>query len=127
MFDNMINLSIRYTTDIICSVVYGLDTGSLKNAQSEFRKFGMKIADFGRTNQLFAMFLPEILEKITLPFFQAEVKNFFVDIFNEVVDYRRKNNVVRKDMLNLLIQLVDKGSIEDEDTELDPNNKGLLY
>ncbi|XP_058794364.1 cytochrome P450 6A1-like [Phymastichus coffea] len=119
----MMNIVRRFTTDIICTVVYGLETGTLNNAQSEFRKYGMKIADFGRITQLFAMFLPEVLENITIPFFNAETKNFFRDIFNQVVEYRREKNIVRKDMLNLLIQLVDKGSVEDEESTLGANDK----
>ena len=40
------DLAARYTTDVIGSCAFGIDIGSLKNPQSEFRVMGKKILEF---------------------------------------------------------------------------------
>lgn len=45
-----------------------------------------------------------------------EVSEFFLTTFKDVVDYREKNNVKRSDVLQLLIELKNKGYIDDADT-----------
>lgn len=98
----------------------------MKNSNSEFRRLGTKALELGRINLLVAVFLPEILEKITLPFYHKEVREFFAKIFDETIDQRHKENIVRKDFLNLLMQLVFKGKLDDDETSSVPseNSKG---
>ena len=43
-----------------------------------------------------------------------EVSNFFMGLVNDVIDYREKNNVAHNDFMQLLIQLKNKGKIEDD-------------
>lgn len=41
--------------------------------------------------------------------------NFFVGAVNDTIQYREKNNVQRNDFMQLLIELKNKGKIEDSD------------
>lgn len=114
-------------------MVYGYKCHSLKEPNNDFVRFGMKAFDFGRFNLIFAMFYPEILHKITLPLFRRNVGEFCAKIFYETVEYRRKNNVQRQDFLNLLIQLVNNGELEDDvkhnncDNEVKRKHKMIIY
>lgn len=111
-------------TDVISSTVYGFDCNSLKNPNSEFRRYGQRAFEFGKVNMIMAMFFPEILKSVTLPFYHLEVRNFFAKIFQETIDYRRKEKIVRKDFLNLLMQLMDEGSVEDDIKSI--NSEGAI-
>lgn len=43
------------------------------------------------------------------------VRAFFVDLFEKMVADRRSKKIVRNDFLNLLMQLMDRGSVENDD------------
>lgn len=47
--------------------------------------------------------------------------------FQDIVNYRRQNNVVRKDFIELLMQLMDTGVLEDDDNEGDSTESGNRY
>ena len=47
--------------------------------------------------------------------FTKEISDFFLNSVQETMDYRDKNNVKRNDFLQLLMQLKNKGEIEDVD------------
>lgn len=104
----------RFTTDVISSIAFGLECNSLKNPEADFRVFGKKCISVHpfKTSMLF--FCSTILDILKIPLTPHDATKFFLSVFSEVIDYRRKNYTVRKDFLNLLIQLMDNGEVEDE-------------
>lgn len=75
----------------------------------------MRAFEFGSTILLVAIFLPEIIESVVLPFFYPQgVRKFFTRILEETMNHRRKEGIVRKDFLDLLMQLVDSGTVEED-------------
>ncbi|CAG9820506.1 unnamed protein product [Phaedon cochleariae] len=52
---------------------------------------------------------PKLAEKLKMSNVQPEVSKQYSRIIKETVEYREKNNVVRKDFLDLLIQLKNSG------------------
>ncbi|XP_023315986.1 cytochrome P450 6a2-like [Trichogramma pretiosum] len=105
----------RYTTDIISSVVYGFNCNSLKDPDHAFRRLGERAFEFGRFNQLLGIFLPELPGLVALPFYHREVRDFFAKLFKDMVERRREAPVDRKDFMNLLIELMDRGSVKADD------------
>ncbi|NP_001166007.1 cytochrome P450 6CK6 [Nasonia vitripennis] len=113
----------RFTTDVISSIVYGLDSKSLDDPKSEFRTKGVKALSFGSFNLLVALFAPEMMSWATVPLYQENVSEFFLNIFKEAVNYRRKEKIQKKDFLDLIMQLIDSGKVDDENKILQTNGK----
>lgn len=56
-----------------------------------------------------------------------DASDFFLKMFRETMDYREKNDVKRNDVMQLLIQLKNKGYIDDVDsTKQEEAIKGML-
>ena len=113
------NILGRFTTDIIGSVAFGLECNSLKNPDAEFRKYGKKIFEVSTSERLKTLslsILPKsVVRALNLKRTKPDVEQFFMKAIRDTVDYREKNNVYRKDFLHLLIQLKNRGSVEEDD------------
>lgn len=109
----------RFTTDVIGSCAFGIDCNSLKNPDSDFRRFGRKIFDsnFARRirNIIFFAIPRNILIFLGVKQTDREIENFFMNVVKDTIEYREKNNVQRKDFLQLLIQLKNQGSVDEDD------------
>lgn len=109
----------RFTTDIIGSCAFGIDCNSLKNPNSEFRMYGKRIFEPGRyrqlRNTLFFTVPHNILKFFRMKFTEDIVEDFFMNVVKNTVDYRETNNIYRKDFMHLLIQLKNKGIVDDDD------------
>lgn len=114
----------RYATDNISSCAFGVKSNSLKNPHSKFREMGEKIIAPGswtNIHRLFRYTCPSLLKYFNIKSFSDEVTDFFVNVVKETLEYREKNNIERKDFLNLLIQLKKKIDINENDDEEDKN------
>ncbi|XP_053670575.1 probable cytochrome P450 6a14 [Anopheles nili] len=108
----------RFTTDVIGTCAFGIDCNSLKNPDSEFRKYGNKA--FEQTPLVlmkffFAFAYPGLVRKFRMKITYDDVERFFLSIVQKTVDYRESNNVKRNDFMNLLIQIKNKGRLDDTD------------
>ncbi|KAL7304964.1 hypothetical protein TKK_0002759 [Trichogramma kaykai] len=113
------DLSSRYTTDTIVSMAFGFNCNTLKDPKSDFRKYGDMIVKKRPNIQLtFGMFSPELLTFLRIRLIDKVVYEFFIRVFSEMVNLRKKGNVKRDDVLNLLMQLVEKGYIGVNDEEI---------
>ena len=61
------------------------------------------------------LFYPKMMDILRIPINPKEVTEFFTKVFSDVILYRRTNDVSRKDFLNLLIQLMEHGKVEDDE------------
>jgi cytochrome P450 family 6 len=115
----------RYATDNISSCAFGVKSNSLRNSHSKFREMGEKIIAPGSWTNLHRLFRytsPSLLKYFNIKSFSGEVTDFFVNVVKETLEYREKNNIERKDFLNLLIQLKKKIDISENDDEEEDNN-----
>lgn len=115
------DIAARFTTDVIGSCAFGLETSALENPKSEFRVYGRKLFDEPKYKpwivQLVVLF-KDIARKLRVTFFHKEVTDFFMKVVKDTVEYREKNNVHRNDFMHLLIQLKNTGSVDDESTKV---------
>lgn len=97
-----------FTTDVIGSAAFGLECNCFKDKNSAFRFYGQKVFKPSASDQfkvVVGFTMPNLARKLKFPLFNKGVTNFFTDLIRRTVEYRKKNNVVRKDFLQLLIDL----------------------
>ena len=110
----------RFTTDVIGSCAFGLNCNSFIDSNSEFREMGKRVFEPSVASNLrkrlrtLPPFLLKLLKLFHVRVHPQEMINFFMGVVKYMIDYRETNNVVRNDFLQLLIQLKNKGKIEDD-------------
>ncbi|KAH8284840.1 hypothetical protein KR054_001666 [Drosophila jambulina] len=111
-----------YAVDIIGSVIFGLDIDSFKNPENEFREIS---SSANRDESLLlkihnmSMFICPIIAKLMNRLgYESRVLTSLRDMMKRTIEFREKNNVVRKDLLQLLIRLRNTGKIGEDDDEV---------
>ncbi|KAH8291878.1 hypothetical protein KR054_001880 [Drosophila jambulina] len=108
----------NYAIDIIGSTIFGLDVNSFENPDNNFRNLVTLARSTSRFNALFGMMIflvPSIAKFLFSLGIKSPVRQAMLDIVKETVEYREKHGIVRKDLLQLLIQLRNTGKIEEND------------
>ncbi|KAL5290559.1 hypothetical protein ACFFRR_010124 [Megaselia abdita] len=98
----------KYTTDVIGRCAFGIDCNSLKNPNAEFRLRGKQIFSDHRHNAFIEAMMftfPNFFRKIGVKFTPQHVSDFFLGAVRETVAFREKNNVVKNDFMNILMEL----------------------
>lgn len=104
---NVQDLFARFSIDAIASTAFGLNVNSVKDTDNEFYKFGMSLGNFNLMTllKLFAVFAaPKLARFFNVSLFSKKDQQFFRNIVMSTIKYREENNVVRNDMINLLIE-----------------------
>jgi len=107
-----------FTTNVISSVAFGIETDSITNPKNEFRECGRKIFESTIWNaiRMFLNFLaPQIMSVFRIKFADPHVENFLRSIVKQNIEHREKDHVVRKDFFQLLIQLRNTGTVQLDD------------
>lgn len=115
------DLSTRYANDVIASCAFGLKVDSHTDNDNEFYKMGKAASTFNYKQMLiffgFASF-PKLMEKFKINLFSEESKRFFRDIVINTMLNRESKNIVRPDMIHLLME-AKKGQLTHEDKSVD--------
>jgi cytochrome P450 family 6 len=81
----------RYTTDVIASCAFGIQSNTLKNSDSEFRIRLREVFDFtirkGVTN-LLALFAPSVKSILRVKFLDKTTADYIKKIVWDTVEYR---------------------------------------
>ena len=98
----------RYTTDAIGSCAFGIDMQSLADEDSVFRKVGRKIFQSSFSMQLTRLLReisPSLYKWLGLSTMAPEVTEFFINTMKDTVAMRKKNNIVRHDFVDQMLQI----------------------
>ncbi|KAL7027664.1 hypothetical protein ACKWTF_005515 [Chironomus riparius] len=117
------DLCARLTIDIISSVAFGVDSHCINDKNSAFRDFAGKI--FEKCLRMLVIgslmiFCPKLFSKLKFRSVPLQNELFVTEMVKNTVEYREKNDVKRKDLMQLLIQLKNDGYVSvdrDEQTE----------
>lgn len=119
----------RYSTDIIASCAFGLEANSLENPNAEFRECGRRIfAPNFRTflSQGLAFLSPSIRKFLRLTSVPPDMEKYFTSVVEQTVNYRERNEYIRNDLMQLMIQLKNKGCIDDDNLS-NANSRKYLH
>lgn len=109
-----------FTTNVIASVGFGIDIDTImkkSGPDGEFRKNGCRFFEttFKNTFRKAITFsAPKLARFLGLRFVDKDVGDFMIDVVRQNVDYREKNNIVRKDFFQLLMQLRNSGAVQQD-------------
>ncbi|XP_061395488.1 cytochrome P450 6d1-like [Musca vetustissima] len=114
------DLATTYAVDIIGSVIFGLELDSFSNPNNEFHLMSDGLFKNPKSNFLqqirhvMNFICPPIAHLLCRLGVNDPITFSIRDIVQRTIEFREKNNVVRKDLLQLLIQLRNTGKISDD-------------
>lgn len=113
-----------FASDVIGTCAFGLKLDTIKNRDSDFRKYVSKLLGGGLSqsiSHLILTFFPKIGKFLKLQIFPRDAFEFFHSVFCDVIKYRTENNVVRNDLTQTLLEareeLVLNGDSTGDDNE----------
>lgn len=98
----------RFTTDVIGTCAFGIECNCLKDPNAKFRLMGKKTFEEPKstaTERLLMTLSKRFSRFLGLRVHHKDVTDFFLNSVKETIEYREKNNVQRKDFMDLLIRL----------------------
>lgn len=128
-------LFARLNTSIISSVAFGIENDCINEPDHIFRRMGAKVFEVNWRaimRNILALFAPKLIPLFKFKITDPQLEEFVYSVVKQTVDYREKNNVVRNDFMQLLIQLKDKGYVsvdkgEDDDDKVDHDMNKLSF
>ncbi|XP_064215856.1 probable cytochrome P450 9f2 [Tribolium castaneum] len=97
----------RFTNDVIASTAFGLKINSLKDRKNEFLLMGAAATDFGyiRTMKFLLYTLsPKLCQLLKMKIIPTKVADFFTVIIKDTIKKRKEKNIIRPDMIHLLLE-----------------------
>ncbi|XP_044731381.1 cytochrome P450 6k1-like [Chrysoperla carnea] len=111
-----------YTTDVIVSTAYGIEVNSFSDKESVFSKVGkmMITFDLRRSLEFLCIFFCPIMVKIfNFKLFSKVGSDFLRNVVTNAMAEREANNIKRPDLIEALITLKNKGTLEDSNKTAD--------
>lgn len=99
------DLTSKYTTNVIGACAFGLNINVLCDEESEFLKMGRQIFNLSTWRQIKATIrdsFPALYDFLGPIMKDTEINHFYKHLFLGVMKYRRDNNIVRHDFVDLL-------------------------
>ncbi|KYN44186.1 Cytochrome P450 9e2 [Trachymyrmex septentrionalis] len=103
----MKNSFTRYTNDVIATCAFGISVDSMRNPNNEFYVYGKEATTFNtlRTIKFYlARSMPLITKMLGIKFVSNNVGEFFKDLVRNTIHTRDVKNIVRPDMLQLMME-----------------------
>lgn len=108
------------------TTVFGVDCNTLHDADNEYRYWGRQVFEAHNIKNAVGFFAPQILDFFSIPFNDVGVQKFFMTVFQETVKHRLNNNIKSQDFMDLIIQLMNKGYVNEDDGESIQNSSGKI-
>lgn len=101
-------ITFKITVDLIASCAFGIEVNSFKNPDNLFQKVAKKIMNFTTfktTMKLIGfMTVPKLMKMFGINFLDKECTEFFKEAIIETMKTREEKNIIRHDLINLLLQ-----------------------
>lgn len=100
-------LTTRFANDVIASCAFGIKLNSHKEENNEFYEKGKDAAQFNFVQFIkFIAFnsFPMIMKVLKIRFFSSKTSSFFENLVRDTMIYRERHNIIRPDMIHLLME-----------------------
>lgn len=107
---NIRELTDKYTTDVIGSCAFGLETNAICDEVSEFQKMGQGIFQMDLRNFLRYVIrdMSDFLYLIIGPLLiRRDIEDFFINTVRQTMEQRRLSKIARHDFIDVLIDFQD--------------------
>ncbi|XP_064549918.1 probable cytochrome P450 9f2 [Drosophila montana] len=97
----------RFTNDVIASTAFGLQVNSFKERDNTFYLMGKKLTTFNALQNLKFIFFTaanRLFKLLKIPLFDRKSVDYFVRLVLDAMKYRQEHNIVRPDMINMLME-----------------------
>ncbi|XP_037949115.1 cytochrome P450 9b2-like [Teleopsis dalmanni] len=97
----------KLSNDIIASTAFGISINSHEDPNNQFYNVGQSVTNFRGIQMLKVMIsnvAPWILKYLGIKIFDQEQTDYFMHLVIDAMKYREKNNIVRPDMIHLLLE-----------------------
>ncbi|XP_063704284.1 cytochrome P450 6d3-like [Culicoides brevitarsis] len=105
---DMKDILLNFVLNVVGSIFFGIEVDMITNPDHPFKQTHLEMNDPSFLNKLrgfFSFLAPSLMDLFRLSVFSASVKKFFINITNENVEFREKNNFSRADFLQLMVEL----------------------
>ncbi|KAL7043618.1 hypothetical protein ACKWTF_001596 [Chironomus riparius] len=123
------DISIRYVTDCLAMIAFGQEgISSIDNPEHEFlvnaKRYNedKNLLDMVRRISIFIC--PGLLKILKIKGLPPFMEKFCLDMVTKTIQYRETNNVVRKDLMQYLIQLRNNSTSQIDDWKIKASAKG---
>ncbi|XP_058837443.1 cytochrome P450 9e2-like [Topomyia yanbarensis] len=98
----------RFTNDVIGTCAFGIKVDSMKDPDNDFFTNGKKMTHFQRFSVLLRVLainsFPGLTDSLGIEIIDREQLNYFFELIMNAVKTRNANNIVRPDMIHLLME-----------------------
>ncbi|KAH0946702.1 hypothetical protein HN011_009582 [Eciton burchellii] len=110
------DLSVKFTTEVIATCFFGLETNTMQNGNSEFRRMCKRVLDPSlmlAIKRCIRDYMPRVFKWLSISLNPSDVIIYFMRIVKEMIAHRQMNNVTRNDIMQVLMDLRYKKIQED--------------
>ncbi|CAH1395669.1 unnamed protein product [Nezara viridula] len=118
------DLLARFVTDVVASCGFGVEPQALKNPDWIFRDIGREIVDPESINMpifLLRFSIPRLLIWFKIKTLTKKLRNFFLSTTKRILHHRRSTGIIRKDFVQLFLELKEKGTVGIDSRNIDTN------
>lgn len=97
----------KFTTDAIATCAFGINVDSMKHPDNEFYTYGKQAANFDLVRFMkfyFARSMPVVSKYLGIKFISDRIGKFFKDVVKNTIHARDTQNIVRPDMIQLMME-----------------------
>ncbi|XP_049869418.1 uncharacterized protein LOC126369166 [Pectinophora gossypiella] len=118
------DLTTRFANDVIATCAFGLKVDSHADKDNEFYKQGLMTTTFKISQLIFFLLsvaLPKLGKLFKIKLFTEKTRNFFENLVTQTMEDREKRNIIRPDMIHLLMEAKKGKLTHDEKASADPD------
>ncbi|KAH8416009.1 hypothetical protein KR222_006331 [Zaprionus bogoriensis] len=111
----------RMSNDLIASTAFGLQINSYKVPKNDFYVIGQALAilrGFPLYKLMFTNAFPGISDLLRMKVFDQKTTNYFIRLVVDAMKYREQHNIVRPDMIQMLMEAKKESSQKWTDDEI---------